>query len=287
MQFDSNLRETLKQFDSSLRNKLKLYLNICLGIFLFVIFFQPFELNFDFNNRLLFIAGLSAITFFIFVIIYLILPGLFPKTFDFEEWKYNPDLFVFSVILIINTVAYVFYLKYVGTVSLSFFLVFKITLLGIGPIALLKIFKEYELLNQQINSLHEENRKFAASIPIVKNDEIVRETFYSENKSEKIEVELNDILVINSADNYVKIVYRENGRINHKLIRNTLKNIEEQLSKYSNFFRCHRTSIVNKKHVIKLTKSYTGYQLEISDYKEEIPVSRQYIMKVRDAVGNV
>ncbi len=274
--------------DKDLKYKLKLYFNISLGIFLFILFFQPFELySLDFNDRLLFIAGFSTITFLLLGLFHLFLSCIFPKTFDFAEWKYNPDLFLYSMILICNSAAYTFYIHYVGNIPVSFYLVFKISLLSIAPLVVLKISKEYKILIQQVHSLHEENKKLLVHSSNVINNNIMVETFFSENKSEKIDFELNNILFINSADNYIKIVYKKNDEIKNKLIRNTLKNIEEQLNKYPDFFRCHRTCIVNKKHVENLSRSYKGYGLIISNYKDEIPVSRQYIMKVRETLDTI
>ncbi|NOZ47428.1 MAG: LytTR family transcriptional regulator [Chlorobi bacterium] len=274
--------------DKSIIERAKLYFNISLGIFLFILFFQPFVIELEFNNKLVFIAGLSAITFLLLVTINLILPQLFPKTFDFKEWKNNPNVLVYSTILIVNTAAYVFYIRYVGNVQMSFFLIFKIALISFVPIAILKIYKEYKILLQQINFLTEENKKLANLSPDNKdnkNEEDIEETFFSDSKTEKLKVKLNEILFINSADNYVKIVFMEEGKLKNKLLRTTLKNIEEQLHIYTDFFRCHRTCIVNRKHVENLSRSYKGYRLTINNYNEEIPVSQQYIIKVKEAIG--
>jgi len=267
--------------------KLRLYFNISLGIFLFVLFFQPFEINFEFNTVLIFIAGLSAISLIFLLLLNITLPWLFKRGFNYNEWKFNPDLFVFSVFMALNSVAYAFYIRYVGGISMSFFLVFKIILLSLASIVVLQLYKEYKLLSEQVHYLHEENSKLSSLTSENSEDENISETFFSDNRSDKIELELNSIIFINSADNYVKIVYIENEKINQKLIRNTLKNIEEQLRKYPGFFRCHRTCIVNKKHVTKLSKSYKGYRLTIENYNEEIPVSRQYILQVKELIGAV
>ena len=90
--------------------------------------------------------------------------------------------------------------------------------------------------------------------------------------------------MIKSADNYVEIFYKENEKIQQKLIRNTLKNIENQLKKYSYFIRCHRSCIINKIYVHDFTHNYSGYRLKLSGYNEDIPVSRQYLNTVKDAI---
>jgi len=94
------------------------------------------------------------------------------------------------------------------------------------------------------------------------------------------------VQLISAADNYVKIIYLEEGQLKNKLIRNTLKAIEAQLNIYPDFFRCHRTYIVNGKRVERLNKSYKGYFLKMKQYEEEIPVSQQYIIRVKEALNN-
>ena len=55
---------TINKILNSLKEELALFLSISFGVFLFVLFFQPFSFDtFDFNNRLLVVAGLSAIVF--------------------------------------------------------------------------------------------------------------------------------------------------------------------------------------------------------------------------------
>ncbi len=67
---------------------------------------------------------------------------------------------------------------------------------------------------------------------------------------------------------------------------NTLKNIETQLVNHKNFIRSHRTSIVNVLYVEGLAKTNNGYSLKMSCFDEEMPVSRQFLMQVKEAVSN-
>ena len=52
-----------------------LYLGISLGIFLFVLFFQPFHsVKFDMNNWLLFVAGMAACIYLILILVRILTP---------------------------------------------------------------------------------------------------------------------------------------------------------------------------------------------------------------------
>jgi DNA-binding LytR/AlgR family response regulator len=94
---------------------------------------------------------------------------------------------------------------------------------------------------------------------------------------------LGEIALIKSADNYVEIVFLETNNFKKKLLRNTLKHIEQQLKPHSNFIRCHRICIVNTKYIEKLTKNYNNHWIIIKGYDEQIPVSRQYLLKLKES----
>ena len=115
-------------------------------------------------------------------------------------------------------------------------------------------------------------------------DEVLKNSieFVSENNAENLSLPVSDVVFIKSADNYVEVVYREGENFKKKLIRNTLKNIEQQIKQYSNFVRCHRICIVNTHHIEKLNKDYSNFWLTIKGYNEQIPVSRQYLLKFKD-----
>jgi DNA-binding LytR/AlgR family response regulator len=66
------------------------------------------------------------------------------------------------------------------------------------------------------------------------------------------------------------------------MIRNTLKNIEQQLSEFNIFIRTHRTSLVNIQYINKLNKNFNTYWLSLDNTKETIPVSRQYLLSVKN-----
>jgi DNA-binding LytR/AlgR family response regulator len=96
-----------------------------------------------------------------------------------------------------------------------------------------------------------------------------------------------DLLYIKSADNYVYVYYQNNkGEIINYLLRNTLKNIEEQ-STYANLIRCHRFYMVNSVNVKLLRKSKDGLVLELdTETPCEIPVSRTYLSAVSNFFAN-
>ncbi|MFI5203749.1 MAG: LytR/AlgR family response regulator transcription factor, partial [Flavobacteriales bacterium] len=84
----------------------------------------------------------------------------------------------------------------------------------------------------------------------------------------------DDLLMIRSADNYVDVFWKDQKSVKHTVLRQTIKQLEEQLATYRFFFRCHRTSIVNVRKILKITGNSIGCRLRLDDLEEEIPVSR-------------
>jgi len=87
---------------------------------------------------------------------------------------------------------------------------------------------------------------------------------------------LEDLLYIESADNYVEIHYITNGKAKTYLLRNSIKNIELQLRK-SPVARCHRSFLVNFNRVKVIRRTKEGLMLEIDEPNTpDIPVSKSY-----------
>jgi ABC-type multidrug transport system fused ATPase/permease subunit len=269
----------------NLKEQLKLFFSISLGIYLFVLFFQPFGLvRPDIDEKLLYNAGLAGITYFAMWFFRIMIPSAFPDFSNYEKWNINSEIMIYALIWFFNSLAFVFYIRYVGPLRMTMYLIFKIALVSLVPMVILSTIDARKSINQLLNALIEKNKKLTTQLSDSEEKVKAVEVFTSENKSEIIQLRVDDLVLIKSADNYVELLYKDNEKIQQKLIRNTLKNIEAQLKEYSEIISCHRTYIVNKKYVKDFTRGYTGYRLRLSGYNEEIPVSRQYLLSVKDAI---
>ena len=271
-----------KDFNYSLR----VYFWTSLGVYFFILFFQPFVLNYqDFSNQLLYISGFSVITFVSLVLFFIVLPWILPNLL--MPRKHETRLFVLinSLAWMFCTTGFTFYIRYVGHVDMSMYLAFKIGLLCLVPIVILAIIRENESLRHRMEVIRSENVTLQMKIQDTSTEETELLNFISDNRSDSIDLHPELVLLIKSADNYVEIVYLEDNIQKKKLIRTTLKNIEVQLKANPIFIRCHRTCIVNTSYIIKLSHGYPGHRLKIHGYQEEIPVSRQYLLAVRDILN--
>ena len=278
------MNKKINELSYLLKEDLGLLLSICFGIFLFILFFQPFPLSrFDFNNRLLFVSGLAGIVFLFMFLIRIVFPWLI-KNFGPDNYESAfPDYLDSFIMLALSSVAFAFYLRYVGFVPISFYIMFRVVLICLAVPVILKLYDTVKELKQQNESLIYEKKSIQKQIEKYEKDYLNKSIrFVSENNTEELNLLIADVVFIKSADNYVEIVYKEDENFKKKLIRNTLKNIEQQTRPYSNFIRCHRICVVNTHHIEKLNKSYNNHWLTIKGYNEQIPVSMQYLLKLKE-----
>jgi len=280
------MNKKLEQILFLIKEDRKIFLSISFGLFLFVLFFQPFPLDqFDFNNRLLIVAGLGVIVFLFMVLT----RAAFLWIIKYEN-PTPPELVFLSylggfIILVLCSAAFAFYLRYVGSVNITFYTMFKVVLICLFPPVALGITDELKELRQQNKLLtikkgvnHEKVKKY--------EDDYLNKSieFISENHTENLSLLISAVALIKSADNYVEIEYLADKRLRKKLLRSTLRNIELQLKPYPNFIRCHRICIVNTHYIEKLNRKFNNHWLTIKGSEDPIPVSRQYLLKLKEAI---
>jgi hypothetical protein len=264
-------------FDNALRDFLRIGAGIALGLFLFILFFQPFELdNTDVNNYILTIAGYSGITFLLVGLLQIVLPWSFPERMNKKSWDLKREILLQFLLWVLNAVAWSFYTAYVADIRLSMYLAVKIVILSLAPPVLLIVIKEIRSLRWQLNRVRVAHRE--------KSQEHLE--LISDNRSDKLALESRDLILVKSAENYVELHYLSGESSNRKLLRATFKNIEDQLKPFSQMIRCHRTCIINLNHVIKLQREYGRIYLRMSGIEEDVPVSRQYMLGLKNALDN-
>lgn len=276
----------LVSFFNLAKKNFGLFISISFGIFLFVLFFQPFPIaHFDFNNYLVFLGGLSMIIFLLLIIIKVILHFLFQNGNDIEKQAPLPHFLSNFLLFVLSSVAFAFYLRYVGSVYISFFMMVKICIIClVAPISL----RLYDLigdLKTYNQNLIKEKKHIQKQLEKYEEGYLNKTVdFISENGKETLPLLISDVVLIKSADNYVEVIYKEMDGFKKKLIRNTMKGIEQQIRMYSNFIRCHRACIVNTHYIENLHKNYSSYYLSLKKYDEKIPVSRQYLLNIREII---
>lgn len=101
--------------------------------------------------------------------------------------------------------------------------------------------------------------------------------FCDERGELKMSMRSETLYYIESADNYVMIYYRTGGRVQHYMLRSSLRRIEDEFSQTTDLVRCHRSYIVNLQNVKLLQRTDEGLLLDFdTEGIGKLPVSKTY-----------
>jgi hypothetical protein len=104
--------------------------------------------------------------------------------------------------------------------------------------------------------------------------------FYDDKGILKFSIKKENLLYLESAENYVNICYLNHGKVSKYLLRDTLKKIEENFAG-TEIVRCHRSYMVNFEKVKVIRKDKDGLKLEFDNPSVlDIPVSKTYVNTV-------
>lgn len=275
----------IDQITDLIKKDFKLFSGIMFGVFFFVLFFQPFPIDkFDFNNRLVFIAGLGAIVFLFTMITRLSIKLLISYATDLAK-SGLPFYLEGFLLFLLNTVAFAFYLRYVGKIEITFLIMFRVALIGLIPPIVLRLNDRFNELKIQNEVLTGEKKTMQEEVAKFENNNVNSTVeFVTDDNYENLTLRVADVVLVKSADNYVEITFIAGKTFTKRLIRNTLKNVEVQVKSFPNFIRCHRSCIVNSDFIAKLNRNYSSYWLTLKNMDDKIPVSRQYLLKIKEAL---
>jgi hypothetical protein len=149
----------------------------------------------------------------------------------------------------------------------------KAFLLGIIPFGFFTASNYRYLFSKRVESGDEKNSLTASETQ--PPEELLQ--ISSKLKKEELSFYPGQFIYAESDGNYVVFYLDKNSLIKKQIIRNSISNIEQQLSAVPYFLRTHRSFIVNLKKVISKQGNILGYQLKISGTEFKIPVSRNKI----------
>lgn len=101
----------------------------------------------------------------------------------------------------------------------------------------------------------------------------------SKLKKEKLAFYPSQFLYAESDGNYVVFYLKEETEIRKRIIRNSISQVESQLTDQPDFFRTHRSFIVNLKKITRKEGNTSGYRLSLKGLSIAIPVSRQNVVE--------
>ena len=120
----------------------------------------------------------------------------------------------------------------------------------------------------------------------IERDETVLQKAYIQILDEKGEMRLSvrreNLVLIESADNYVCVYYINGDKAKKVLVRNTLSRVAEDLGG-TRIVRCHRSYMVNLDHAKILHRDKEGVFIELGiEGMPDVPISKTYANNVRE-----
>lgn len=267
---------------------------VVLSLIFILTVFQPFNFTMDSIAHFGVLFGFTCVTFIGTSIVFVLFPRMFPKFYDPDKWTVGKNLFhylffLFFLSLLVATMDLVIFPLLGGNEPISFFYypffinVFATFTVCLIPILLITfITKNRELKNNLqeailLNKILSERNKPTSS----QEDSI---QLYGTTR-EFVKVKPDDIRYVEVSGNYVDIYFMQEQEVKHKLLRVTIKQMEEQLKAYSMFVRCHRAFIVNVNQISNIIGNSQGCRLKLLNIPHEIPVSRRYMKQFKEAIS--
>ena len=280
----------LKQPFPKAENKWRIIIFMSLFVALFLIIFQPFDINlYRGSNKFIVLSGYGLITFLILVLDMIILENIFKKFYNEQSWtiwKEFVSLFwiIFTIGLgnaLYTSIVFGFYFKS----GLEFYINFQLItmVVGIIPITILIVSKQKYLLRKHLLSANELNKSIEIEAKPRSKNRLIR--FFADNEKDFVEFDINDFFFIESSGNYIEIYIKADGKIVRKTFRSTLKRALDFFKDTREVMQCHRAFIVNSKKIVRTYGNSQGLRLELENCEIEVPVSRGFVNSIKGIIN--
>ena len=256
--------------------KLLIVLGLIIPVFLIV--FQPFGLgHWDYPYKQWVLLGMSVPIFLTLVFNFYVVTKFLPKFFDGDSWSVGKEIIwsLWNFFTIVLTTGFYWTLVPTGVISGLYWgeHMLNALLLAIVPGSICIYFNYSRALRRKLKKAQELNDKLQAKISYYEHGKL---KLVPENSSEVVNLSTDALLLIQSYDNYAKIVF-DTGE--SQLLRSSLKHLESQID-YPFIVRCHRSYIINLAKVKDVAGNARDFKVKLEHYEEWIPVSREAYRKI-------
>lgn len=270
------------------KDKWRLIISISVFIGAFMLIFQPFGvIAFRGEHQSLILIGYGLVTFLVLVIDLFVIQRIFKRWFDERSWNVGKQIFwVVFIIFTIGTGNFLYSAVGFSFWSWRLFLSFQIytLLVAIIPVVGLTLIKRNLVLSKNLKQMDELNRSLKLR-QIKPKKSIV--SLIADNGKDKLEIESENLLYIESIGNYIKIYHIGDKKLNISILRCALKRAEVQLKDAPNLIRCHRAFMVNIDKVIHAKGNSLGLKLILEGAESEVPVSRNFSKTLKTRIDNL
>ncbi len=266
-------------FNDDLKQNTKLIFVISLILFLLFYLFQPFDIKaLNTQEKYSLIGGLIVVIFLGLSVNLLLIPAFLSDTRLFQKWTVLKEIFWNLWIIFTIASASFVYFQLIGYFSFSFYILVKILIISAIPVSILVPYNRTRLLRLHLQSALELNRYLEEKAK--PSPKVIH--LKSDYEKDDFSVDVNQLLYIRSANNYIEVFWQDRDKTRSRLVRCTLKRAEEASKEYPFIFRCHRAFLVNINQIKRLEGNSQGYVLYVGEEEHALSVSRKYIVPFKE-----
>ncbi len=270
------------------RDNLLMVLGVSAFILFFLLTFRPFGLAAQIPEPEAPYV-FSGIALGVLLLHVLLVPRLASRYFDDSSWTLGGfalyNLWIIAVVGVFSA-SYGHYVLGDGCqdtfLQHLFAEQFRALTIGIIPVSGILGLIHNRMLVRNLHDVETVNR----SLDLRRNDGLIRRPLsepgstkqekpwmIQSDTQEQLELPDGSMLYAEADDNYSRIHWLQDGQVQDRLLRLTLKNLEEQLP-VERVARVHRSFIANLERVDELRGNASGYRLYYAPANAEIPVAR-------------
>ena len=251
-------------FDPSVKHHLLIAIGLVVWIFMFLYFTEPLDVSdFDATEKLIYLPGYGLIGALLYVIVLPFQNWLLKR--KSSQWTLGNEIVLLCVFCLLSLfVLRLYYLFIIVDWHPNrydlFYHVKSILLpaiLTILPIIIIGRFAFGKYKDKKI-----EDQKIEIQ---------------GKGNYESLRLLLNDLISIQSSDNYVEVFYLDGNVLKKSLIRNTLSKVADS---FPELLRTHRSFIINPFH-FKSWKTEKGKHFLSLAQDIEVPISKTYLEEVK------
>jgi hypothetical protein len=266
----------------------KIILSVLLVTFILAVF-EPFNFKLRTIGQLWMLIGFALVIMLVTSVVYVVFPKIFKRFYHPDRWTVGRSLLnnLWLLLLLASGVVcydYFIIMKQLPEYFPSGFLVdlFGVLTIGIVPFIITTLMVQNQALKRNLNESKALNQTLSERI--ISDTKDVDSIILNSSPKDFFSLRAEDLLYMESSGNYVNVHYKKDNKVNQKLLRSTLKQVEGLLQNQTVFIRCHRAFIVNINQIASVQGNAQGCKLILRNAALEVPVSRTYLKDLKAAL---